>query len=403
MPVDPNIQAAAEAEVIGDLIHNRALFADGAGLTASHFATPINQKIFALLLSESQINDVLSLTLAIPGIDAAAVQAFQKATRQPTTFKRAVAFILRSWQRREVSKILVSACTDIDDNPDPIVAARRIAHQLDTLDAGHSISTTAQSAANRIRTRASDSRLPLSTGIKALDHVFHGGLHWGSLMAILARYKVGKTVAQATLAHNLSSQGVRTLMISLERRMDDAELFIMARCLHTTVAEITGPMTDEIQELLAIYAEASRPLWYVHKPGMTIDELRSVIISEVRLNNIQVVLVDHWQLIRAINPKQSQEQNQAEAAQMLADLAAELDKIIVLTGQLNSEGAPKGSEGLLASAAIAVRINRPDGSDGAFVDTLVSNRGPSRTAGSPADPKLYLDPNGPHFRDYVVN
>src|SRR5690606_23682389 len=73
---------------------------------------------------------------------------------------------------------------------------------------------------------------PIPTGISSLDYVLHGGLHQGSLTGIFARFKHGKTLMQATLAHNLEKRGIPTLAVTLERRQGDMERFIAARCLN---------------------------------------------------------------------------------------------------------------------------------------------------------------------------
>src|SRR3546814_3477417 len=64
---------------------------------------------------------------------------------------------------------------------------------------------------------------PISTGLASLDYVLHGGLHLGLLTGIFARYKHGKTLLTATIAHNLERQGIPTQVITLERREGDLE------------------------------------------------------------------------------------------------------------------------------------------------------------------------------------
>src|SRR3546814_16665947 len=84
-------------------------------------------------------------------------------------------------------------------------------------------------------------------------------------------------------------------------------------------------------------------------------------------------------------------EQQYDSAQMLANLASELDIAIVMTGQLNQDGIPQYGEGVLAAAGIVVRIQRPDDQEYVFFDTLVSNQGPGRSKGTPNSPAASID------------
>src|SRR3546814_20402872 len=85
--------------------------------------------------------------------------------------------------------------------------------------------------------------------------------------------------------------------------------------------------------------------------------------------------VDYWQLIKIIGTKQNRSEQQYDSAQMLANLASELDIAIVMTGQLNQDGIPQYGEGVLAAAGIVVRIQRPDDQEMVFFATLATNQG----------------------------
>src|SRR3546814_531814 len=125
-----------------------------------------------------------------------------------------------------------------------------------------------------------------------------------------------------------------------------------------------------------------------------------LILSAQFAHGIKVVLVDYWQLIKIIGTKQNRSGQQYDSAQMLANLASELDIAIVMTGQLNQDGIPQYGEGVLAAAGIVVRIQRPDDQEYVFFDTLVSNQGPGRSKGTPNSPAASIALPGPHFQDY---
>src|SRR3546814_4902053 len=86
-----------------------------------------------------------------------------------------------------------------------------------------------------------------SSDLASLDYVLHGGLHLGLLTGIFARYKHGKTLLTATIAHNLERQGIPTQVITLERREGDPERFIAARCLNVDKQDRSEEHTSELQ------------------------------------------------------------------------------------------------------------------------------------------------------------
>src|SRR3546814_2679343 len=90
-----------------------------------------------------------------------------------------------------------------------------------------------------------------SSDLASLDYVLHGGLHLGLLTGIFARYKHGKTLLTATIAHNLERQGIPTQVITLERREGDLERFIAARCLNVD-KQRSEEHTSELQSLMRI-------------------------------------------------------------------------------------------------------------------------------------------------------
>src|SRR3546814_20505031 len=95
---------------------------------------------------------------------------------------------------------------------------------------------------------------------------------------------------------NLERQGIPTQAITLERREGDLERFIAARCLNVDKQDLNfdDPHTQSFWE---DYCATDRCLHYLHRPGITIDELRSQILSDHFAHGIKVVLVEQWQEI----------------------------------------------------------------------------------------------------------
>lgn len=392
-------QQAAEASIIGSFMRDRGLITDLADISPAHFTTRSMQEAWRRLIDDATINDDIALQIAVPDLDPVAADLIARSNHSRSTVLRARSHVFENRSRSDLRRLYLDGLKALDaaDQPASIIAdgtARGIAG----LSAAASRSVDAADVALRLRSQ--ENSAPISTGIRALDYVTYGGCHCGSVLGVFARYKVGKTVLAATLGRNLEGQHVPTLMVSLERRHTDAERFIIARALNVDARDLDLQGNVHHQAAFEEYQADGRYLRYVHRPGITIDELRAIIMAEVQAHGIKVVLIDYWQLITNPKSSASQQEKQQESAQMIADLAATLDIAIVVFGQLNQEGQPRGGEGILAAAGIVVRFNRPEDGEDGFLETMVSNRGPGLSAGNPVSPSISLTLPGPHIADY---
>lgn len=394
------VQMAAEASVIGSVMANRSLMSDLGDVSPQHFTATEHQKAWSAMLGDPSIGDAFALQIAVPELTEDQVTRIAGSQHARATVLRARTLLFEQRSLRDLRRIFADGLAAIESGR---VTSSELAYTSTVaLSAMSASATTSESAtAVALVLQAQAQTEVISTGIRAIDYVTYGGLHVGQLLGIFARYKVGKTVLMATLARNLEKQGIPTLAVSLERRKHDFERFIVARALGIDARDLDLNNNAEHKSAFAEYIEDRRHLWYIHKPGISIDDLRARIIAEVHAHQVKVVLVDYWQLITNPGSKSSQQEKQQEAAQMLADLASDLDIAIVVTGQINQEGQPRGGEGILASAGIVIDLHRPEDSDSGFVQARVCNKGPTLSKGDPLHPSLSLMPNGPHFDDYM--
>lgn len=395
-------QKAAETSILGSVLRNRSLLTDLGDLAAEHFVDVAHRASWRAIVGNASIDDEFALQIAVDQLTEVQTAAIGRVNHSREIVLRAKNYLFESRARRELRKLLQDSLKSLEEKRGTAAEiGARTKRSLDDVSASSTISMAAVDVARQLEKQEAAGYV--STGIRTLDYVFYGGLHYGLLTGILARYKVGKTALMASIARNLEKQSVPTLMISLERRNGDVERFIVARSLNIDARDLNLRDNPEHREAFLEYVESSRTLRYIHKPAITIDELRSMIVAEIQAHGIKVVLVDYWQLITNPSSKASQADKQQESAQLLADLAAEHDIAIVITGQLNQEGQPKGSEGILAAAGMVVKIEREVNAIGAFVTTLVSNKGPAIDKGNPQDPSLMLELPGPHYSDYEDN
>lgn len=394
-----DIQMAAEASLIGSVLRDRGLLVDLAEITPEHFVDDAHQEAWRVLLDDMSVDDDLALRIAAPTMDTERAAAIATIRHNRKTVMRAKDYVIEARARRDVYVAVERAKQALDKRG---ASASAIAAALagDLANASHSasMSTSASSVAADLRSQKRSE--PIRTGIRAFDYVTYGGLWLGQLTGLFARYKNGKTTLAASVASNLERAGIPTLMVTLERRKNDIERFIVARALDIDARDLDLGPGGAHDEAFEQYVADRRSLWYIHRPMVTIDQLRAMIIAEVHANKVKVVVVDYWQLIRAQNSKASQQEKQQDSAQMLADLASDLDIAILVMGQLNQEGQPRGGEGILASAGIVVKLHRPEETEDGFFEAMVCNKGPLLSKGDPMHPSVSLVLPGPHFRDW---
>lgn len=392
-------QLAAEASIIGSFMRDRSLIADLGDISPAHFTSGQMADAWRSLMNDPGITDDLALQIAVPNLTTAQADFIGRSNHPRNTVLRARAHLMESRGRAQLRKIFQDGLKALDGfNENAMLIGDRATRDISTMSASSSRSSSATELAVTLETQ--EQAAPVSTGIRALDYVSYGGLHIGGVLGIFARYKAGKTVMAATISRNLEKRHVPTLLVSLERRKTDTERFIVARSLGIDARDLDLRNNQAHRAAFEEYKQDKRYLRYIHRPGITIDELRANIMAEVAAHGVKVVIVDYWQLITNPKSNSSQQEKQQEAAQMLADLASTLDISIVIFGQLNQEGQPRGGEGILAAAGIVVRINRPEDADQGFFETMVSNRGPALTSGNPNAPSISLSLPGPHFTDY---
>lgn len=389
---------AAQASILSAVMRDRTMLCDLAHLTPEHFTSSGASEAWRRIIDDPSIRDGSAIAIAVPNIDPQILEAIALYHHGRETVMRARDVLVELYARHRLTQACRQTLAELDNDKRPItdliLAARG---RIGDIDMATCASSSGAEIARSLENQTPYNAIP--TGIRALDYCLYGGLHVAQMTAVLARYKVGKSVLMATIARNLEAQGIPTLMVSLERQRGDIERFIVARALNIDARDLN--VSDPAQRAAYDqYLEDPRTLRYVHRPGISIDELRATIIGEVQRHGIKVALIDYWQLITAPNIKGGREERQAEAGQMIANTAAELDIAALVTAQLSADGTPRGSEGLLASAGIVVKLNRPDNADEGFLQTVVSNKGKPLDKGSPVQPSIELALPGPHFRDY---
>lgn len=250
-----------------------------------------------------------------------------------------------------------------------------------------------QAALQKLRMATSEA---IPTGLSSLDQRLGGGMRGGWLIGIGAYAKTGKTTLVATISGNLDHQKVPHQVFTLERHETYIEELKAARELQINVTQL-GKNVDEFERRLNApsYAE------YIHSRSITVEEIRHEILSGVRRKGIRVALIDYWQLIAA-SAKGLRSENRSEElgrqVQLIADTAGDAGIPIILTSQLNDNGAPRESNAIKFAANLFLILQRDPNAAEAWFENVVTNITEPVNIGSISDPALIFRSDvGPYF------
>lgn len=182
-----------------------------------------------------------------------------------------------------------------------------------------------------------------STGLQALDGLL-GGLQRGKLYVPAARPGVGKTTIVQNFAYRGAiKHGHRFGFFSVEMSKDDLmDRFVS---MHTKINSLNlqnGALDNDMWQLI-VNAESEMEklgIYFEYTPGIYIDDLASMARRLVQRHEIDVLVIDYLQLLRArIDGKRIQvrEMEVAEIARNLKMLAGELNVAVVAPAQINRQ------------------------------------------------------------------
>lgn len=197
---------------------------------------------------------------------------------------------------------------------------------------------------------ANDGVSGLSSGLVALDDLTHG-MRPGELHILAARPGQGKTVLALQLGYQASSQGKSVLIFSLEMQARELMSRLVSCASHTFFRNLqTGDLDGEQWERISdCVAKLSKQRLYIDdRPGLTIDEIRSVARSHRNRVGVDLVIVDYLQL--AAGDGESDVVRVGNVSKGLKMMAKELNCPVLALSQFNrgveqrSDGRPKLSD-----------------------------------------------------------
>jgi len=196
----------------------------------------------------------------------------------------------------------------------------------------------------------------LATGYRDLDRLT-SGLHGGNVFVIAARPSMGKTSLAMNIAENVAiDQGKPVGVFSLEMSSEELVKRMLCSRGEVNLHVLSGGFMDRDRDFGRLTNAASAlmkaPLYVDDTAGLTIHQVRARARRLKLQHDIQLLVIDYMQLMRAPS-RRADSSRQVEIADIsggVKALAKELNIPIIVMSQLNrqpeqrAEGKPQLSD-----------------------------------------------------------
>ncbi|MCR9294645.1 MAG: DnaB-like helicase C-terminal domain-containing protein [bacterium] len=228
----------------------------------------------------------------------------------------------------------------------------------------------------------SQESIGIGTGIPKLDKAT-GGYFPQQLWQIAARSFYGKTTFALNLVSHLAGKGqVPVYFASYEMSAEELQERLFAEALAIELGKFTrGELEerelDEIFNKMTIFEKM--PLFIDEKPPPTVEGLAAKVNLAKRKDGIQVLVVDHIQIM----PKRRGVERHEHLAQLARDfknLAKEQELVVIILNQLNAQAQEDGEptnlhfaagKAVIESLDVSLLLHRQDESS-EYMEVIIS-------------------------------
>ena len=281
-----------------------------------------------------------------------------KVTKFSTSLRQAIEYskiIYDMFVRRELIKISESTIesaklNDLNINGQNIIEnsekflfdlAERGSFNSSLIKFDEAMKMTIEMASNAYKNEEGIVGVP--TGLRDLDDRL-GGLHKSDLVIIAGRPSMGKTALATNIAFNaaqkLQESGKKSSVafFSLEMSSEQLSTRILAEQSRIKSNDIRRGRISE--EQFDKFIETSKniselPLFIDETPAISIAALSNRARRIKRIHNLDLIVIDYIQLMRAVNTKDGRVQEISEITQGLKALAKELSVPVLALSQLS--------------------------------------------------------------------
>ncbi|MGL4999505.1 MAG: DnaB-like helicase C-terminal domain-containing protein [Cetobacterium sp.] len=252
------------------------------------------------------------------------------------------------------------------------------------------------------KTLKEETNKPFSTGLKNLDDAMLGGVYRKKSYCFAARQKMGKTVALATISHNMAKAGVNHLFIAAEMGCNE----IMQRNIAHEIKRYSSNFyNNKIQDFKGKVGEYSLTQkaagYYVDSPQIPFRNLKNLVLTAKKRYNIEGVVLDYLQIVTGMEKGENEAQFQGRVAQWVAEICKKEDLFFVYAAQLNREGQLRGSDGIRNACDQLYTIGEASTHKShRYMNLEASRYTQAMEVGSQTAPSFMFDKFSPFLLDY---
>lgn len=166
------------------------------------------------------------------------------------------------------------------------------------------------------------------------------GLQKGELVLIAARPSMGKSVAAMQSAHHAAKRGHGVAFFSLEMTKEALVRRLISAIGNVDAQRLRSGMLNAEERGRALRAATEidgLPLWIDDTRARTLPAITSALRRLRTQQSVEVVFIDHLQLMKSIGRTESRHQELSEISHSLKHLAVEFGLTVLLLSQLNRE------------------------------------------------------------------
>ncbi len=340
---------AAECAILGAILINPALISEVAvSVRPGDFTGPAHGRIFSAMLKAQSKGSIDPVTVRIedPSIPAEQIAGLMDGVPRITGVEAWCQIVRNAAILREL-RMAGERIARTGEIP----AEEGITEAYRTLTAA---SMRASSRALRspeevakatfvemeMMAQAKEGIVGLATGITEFDMATRG-LRPGKLYVFAGRPAAGKTAAAMTIADNVSDAGGGVQFFSLEMRAEElTERRFQKRSRVSLWGLRTGPAYDDQWAKITRVTDgiSTEPFFIDDSPDVPLAYIRAISHQAKTARGIDLIVVDYLQLVKGSGRKEDgRQQEVAEVARGLKNLARELDLPVVALSQLNRE------------------------------------------------------------------
>jgi replicative DNA helicase len=180
----------------------------------------------------------------------------------------------------------------------------------------------------------------IPTGLRDLDRALGGGMRRGELIVLAARPSMGKSGLGLTICTNAAVRASASAAIfSLEMTTSSLVSRMIATQSNVPLEIIkTGRWGDYERKIGATLGNLLRAkIWWNDMSSITVERMRAMLRRHMLKNPIDLVMIDHAQLLHAEGRQENRTQELTGITRALKGLAKDLNVPVILISQLSRE------------------------------------------------------------------